>query len=50
MNKIQKNKERITEISIFQTGEARPEGTSVQLLLVFATFVVCLFFAIILID
>lgn len=48
--KTQKNKERGVEISIFQTGEPRPKGTSAQLLLVLTTFVVCLFFAMVLIE
>jgi len=48
--KNQKNKERSCEISIFQTGEARPRGTSAQLLLVLTTFVTCLFVAMVFIE
>ena len=48
--KNQKNQERSCEISIFQTGQARPPGTSVQLLLVLTTFVACFFVALVFIE
>ena len=48
--KNQKDKERCIEISIFQTGEARPKGTCAQLLLVLVTFVACLFVTMALIE